>query len=281
MSAVVKVGTRGSKLALWQAQLLQNALHQHGVRTERIVLETRGDIDQETPLDNFDEPGVFTNVFDEALLHAEIDIAVHSLKDYPAAIPDGITLGAFLKRGNPVDTLVLRVPLTGLVPGEEYIIATSSSRRRAQWLRRFPGSTTEPIRGNVPTRLAKLYESGWDGAILARAGLQRLGIQPPHTIDLGWMVPAPGQGIITAACRSDDTHIRNILSKVNDGNSEYCASLERAFMRHLGGGCEAPIGALATAHNGHVHFKGCVLAEDGSEEISVDMTTEARDPEHL
>lgn len=281
MSRILRIGTRGSRLALWQTGSVESQLQQHGWQTERVIITSRGDADQHTPLDQFDSPGVFTNAFDTALSGHEIDIAVHSLKDYPAVVPEGIVLGTFLQREDPIDTLVLRVPLDHLEEGEGYHIATSSSRRRAQWLKRFHGSRIDPIRGNVPTRLGKLYESAWDGVIFARAGLNRLGVRPPHTIDLGWLVPAPGQGIITAACRDEDRDVLEALRQITDPDAAFCALLERTFLAELGGGCEAPIGALATRRNGTVHFKGCVSALDGSTEILVVESADRGRPEDL
>ncbi len=281
MPDTLRLGTRTSKLALWQAYQVGNALIDHGYTIQYVEIQSEGDIRLDIPLDQFGVPGVFTDRFDKALFDDEIDLAVHSLKDYPATIPQGLAIGAHLKRDNPIDTLVLRKPIDHLDPSKLYLIATSSSRRKAQWLARYPLSTMTDLRGNVPTRLAKLYESDWDGAIFARAGLDRLGLRPPHTIDLGWMIPAPAQAVIAAVCRSDDEAVLHALSLIDHGPSAYVATVERTFLAGLGGGCESPIGALATLHNTSVHFKGCVFHRNNGAQYQIDTTRDKMNARQL
>ncbi|KAA3621400.1 MAG: hydroxymethylbilane synthase [Bacteroidetes bacterium] len=279
---ILRIGTRGSKLAIWQTQQVESSLSELGIAFQRVVLKSQGDLDQHTPLEQFGTPGVFTRKFDAQLLSGQIDMAVHSLKDYPAVVPAGIAIAAYLKRGNPLDTLVTRKPLGQLQSGRGYRIATSSSRRRTQWLHRFPNSKIEAIRGNVPTRLKKLEQSNWDGAIFARAGLERLGLYPKHTIDLEWMVPAPGQAVVAVACREDDQEVIRLLKKLNEPDTEFTSRVERHFMALLGGGCEAPIGGyLQIKGEQKVLFKGTVLDFEANNQITGEYIEEKKNPEAL
>ena len=274
MPDTFRLGTRTSKLALWQAHQVGNALNAKGYTIRYVEIQSEGDIRSDIPLDQFGVPGVFTDRFDRALYDDEIDLAVHSLKDYPATIPNGLAIGAHLKRDNAIDTLVLRKPVDHLDATQSYLIATSSSRRKAQWLSRYPQSTMTDLRGNVPTRLAKLYESDWDGAIFARAGLDRLGLRPPHTIDLSWMIPAPAQAVIAAVCRANDEKVLQALGLIDHEPTAYVATVERNFLAGLGGGCESPIGALAILHESLVHFKGCIFHRMSGIHYNIDTTRE-------
>src|ERR1700712_3443138 len=205
----LRIGTRESQLALWQAHRVQHLLMQQGVEAELVHIKSEGDLDLATPLYAMGVQGIFTRSLDLALLNNQIDLAVHSMKDVPVQLPEGIVEGAVLERDNPFDLLVPHpsnkiADLHNRIPS---VIASSSLRRRAQWLHRFPGDQVEPIRGNVNTRLKKLAESSWWGAIFAAAGLQRIGLRPANAIELDWMIPAPAQGAILVVCREKNEFV--------------------------------------------------------------------------
>ena len=208
------------------------------------------------------------------MLNGDIDIAVHSLKDVPTALPEGIVQAAVLKRGNYNDVLVLK-------GNEEFfgqpngIIATGSLRRKAMWLNRYPTHKVEGLRGNVNTRLQKLEDSEtWDGAIFAAAGLERLGINPEGKIDLSWMISAPGQGAIMITALEKNDFVLDACEQLNHHETKVCVGVEREFLRLLEGGCTAPIGALAYVNSKteEVNFKAVLLSKDGSKKIKVEKT---------
>ncbi len=271
MSKPIRIGTRDSELALWQAKTVQHQLEYLGHNTELVPLKSTGDLSQDQPIYQMGISGVFTKVLDIALLNKEIDIAVHSLKDVPTELPEGLTQVAVLKRGNFRDTLVYKNN-EEFLSQEHAVIATGSLRRKAQWLNRHPTHTVVGLRGNVNTRLQKLKENDWNGAIFAAAGLARLGLRPQGAINLEWMLPAPGQGAIMIAARENDSHIRQICQEINDEETEICTDIERDFLFYLEGGCSAPIGALAQIKDGQVHFQGVLLSLDGSKKIEVNRT---------
>ncbi|HNQ27935.1 MAG TPA: hydroxymethylbilane synthase, partial [Aquaticitalea sp.] len=225
MSKPIRIGTRDSELALWQAKTVQHQLEYLGHNTELVPLKSTGDLSQDQPIYQMGISGVFTKVLDIALLNNEIDIAVHSLKDVPTELPEGLTQVAVLKRGNFRDTLVYKNN-EEFLSQEHAVIATGSLRRKAQWLNRHPTHTVVGLRGNVNTRLQKLKENDWNGAIFAAAGLARLGLRPQGAINLEWMLPAPGQGAIMIAARENDSHIRQICQEINDEETEVCTDIE-------------------------------------------------------
>ena len=235
----IRIGTRDSELALWQAKTVQHQLEVLGYSTEIVSTKSHGDIELSKPLYEMGVTGIFTKALDIALLNGEIDIAVHSMKDVPIALPDGIVVGAVLKRGNPHDVLVYKGDLSFL-DAEIATIATSSLRRKAQWLHRYPHHNIENLRGNVNTRLQKLADNPWNGAIFAAAGLERIDKLPEN-------IPVQG-----------------VLLRIHDGNTYVATQVERAFLRALEGGCTAPIGAFAQ-YDGQqkVYFKGGLWSEDG------------------
>jgi hydroxymethylbilane synthase len=205
----LKIGTRESQLAVWQATLVKDLLIRQGIESELIFIKSEGDIDLKTPLYEMGVQGIFTKTLDAALLNKKIDIAVHSMKDVPTQLADGIAQAAVLKRGNYRDIFIVnneqltvndKKPISEILnsPSGEggFTIATSSIRRKAQWLHRYPNHTIENLRGNVNTRLKKLAESNWHGAIFAAAGLERINLRPKNAIELEWMLPAPAQGAI-------------------------------------------------------------------------------------
>ena len=203
MSAkIIRIGTRESQLAVWQATTVQQLLHGHGYQSELVYIKSEGDTDLKTPLYEIGVQGIFTRALDIALLNGEIDIAVHSMKDVPTVMAKGIVQAGVLPRANYGDILVKGPGFTE--HDMPKTIATSSIRRRAQWLNRYPADETDNLRGNVNTRLRKVAESNWHGAIFAAAGLERIGLRPADAVSLDWMLPAPAQGAIVVVCKEND-----------------------------------------------------------------------------
>lgn len=264
MKRKFRLGTRESALALWQANTVKDQLLGLGQEVELVPIKSDGDIDKEQPLYAMGITGIFTKHLDLALLEDRIDLAVHSMKDVPTLLPQSLTVGAVLPRGNPHDILVHH----GLdFLNTEGTVATGSLRRKAQWLHRYPLHEIVPLRGNVETRLQKLEAEKWDGAVFAAAGLERLQLNPKHTV-LNWMVPAPAQGAICVVSRENDRFLRNILEKLNHPETALCTAVERQFLQILEGGCSAPIGAHATIHNGLLTFRGELFSLDGEQRIA-------------
>ncbi|WP_347923150.1 hydroxymethylbilane synthase [Pontimicrobium sp. SW4] len=269
MSKIIRIGTRDSQLALWQANAVQQMLEKLGHKTEIVPVKSTGDLVQNKPLYELGITGIFTRTLDIAMLNHDIDIAVHSLKDVPTLLPKGIVQAAVIKRGNFKDFLVFKNN-EEFLSQRDAIIATGSLRRRAQWLNRYPTHTTVDLRGNVNTRLQKLEDNkNWNAAIFAAAGLGRLGIKPENSVNLDWMVPAPAQGAIMITALEEDKRTRDICKELNHEETEICTSIERQFLNLLEGGCTAPIGALAFVKDEEVHFKGILLSPDGSKKIEV------------
>lgn len=264
MSRVIRIGTRDSELALWQAKTVQNALEKLSHPTELVPVKSKGDLVLDKPLYEFGITGIFTKTLDVAMLSGEIDIAVHSMKDVPTALPKGIVKTAVLKRENPKDILVHKG--LGFLE-EEGTIATGSLRRKAQWLHKYPNHHVVGLRGNINTRLQKLKENDWNGAIFANAGLERIKLKPENHLDLDWMLPAPAQGAMLVVAKEEDEFCREILEVLNHKNSDICTHVEREFLRVLEGGCTAPIGALAEIDGETVHFKGGLFGLDGKEKF--------------
>ncbi len=266
----IRIGTRASELALWQANKVRKMLEKLGYQTEVVPIKSTGDIVLDKPLYELGITGIFTRNLDIAMLNGDIDIAVHSMKDVPTVLPQGIVQVAVLKRANYNDILVVKNTEEFL--GQEHAtIATGSLRRKAQWLNRYPTHTVENLRGNVQTRLQKLKDNNWDGAIFATAGLERMGLKPEDAISLSWMIPAPAQGAIMVTALEEDEFIKEACQKINDENTELCTKIERDFLNLLEGGCTAPIGALAYINDRdkEVVFKGILLSRDGKKKIEV------------
>ena len=268
MSKIIRIGTRDSELALYQAKAVQSQLQALGHQTVLVPLKSTGDIVLDKPLYELGITGIFTRTLDIAMLNGDIDIAVHSLKDVPTLLPKGIVQAAVLKRGNVRDTLLFK-------NNEEFLgsrdatIATGSLRRRAQWLNRFPTHTVVDLRGNVNTRLQKLEDSDWNGAIFAAAGIGRLDLRPEDAVNLDWMIPAPAQGAIMIAALEEDEETLAILAEINHQETEICTKIERDFLNKLEGGCTAPIGALAFIKDEELTFEGILLSKDGTKKIQV------------
>ncbi|HTJ12720.1 MAG TPA: hydroxymethylbilane synthase [Dinghuibacter sp.] len=278
MEQKIRIGTRDSQLALWQATLVQEQLEALGHPSELVHIKSEGDIDLVTPLYAIGVQGVFTRTLDAALLSGRIDLAVHSMKDVPVQLAQGLWAAAVLRRASPADLLVLRGDASFLDDRDGVAtIATSSLRRKAQWLHRYPRHHVDNLRGNVNTRLAKVAASDWQGAIFAAAGLERIGLRPDNAVVLDWMLPAPAQGAILVACRMDDDALRSVCAPLNDTVTAACVDTERAFLSALMGGCSTPIGALAEPAAGGIRFRGNVCALDGSRCLNVDRTAAVND----
>ena len=272
MTKVIRIGTRDSELALWQATTVKNKLEELGHQTELVPVKSTGDLVLDKPLYELGITGIFTKSLDIAMLNGDIDIAVHSMKDVPTALPKGIVQAAILERANFLDILAYKDNQEFLAQPEA-TIATGSLRRKAQWLNRYPTHTVVDLRGNINSRMQKLNDSDWNGAIFAAAGLERIGLEHEHTIGLTWMVPAPAQGAIMVVAVEADEEIQEICSALNHERTEFCVTQEREFLRLLEGGCSAPIGALAYINNDdQVVFKGVLLTVDGTKKLEVEMT---------
>ncbi|UYQ93974.1 hydroxymethylbilane synthase [Chitinophaga horti] len=273
MQKTIRIGTRESQLALWQANQVKDLLTQQGYATELVPIKSDGDIDLVTPLYEIGVQGIFTKSLDIALLAGKIDIAVHSLKDVPTQLPKGIMQAAVLERGPVKDLLVYKNDLSFLDDQEGIAhIATSSIRRKAQWLRRFPNHELHNLRGNVNTRLQKLSAENWNGAIFAAAGLERIGVRPPESVELDWMLPAPAQGAVVVVCRDNDDYCREAITPINHDTTALCTKIERDFLRTLMGGCTTPISAFARIEGDTLWFEGNLCSLDGLVSYTVERT---------
>ena len=300
---LLRIGTRESQLAVWQATLVQNQLKQMGVSSELVYIKSEGDIDTVTPLYELGVQGIFTKTLDAALLGKRIDIAVHSMKDVPTVMARGIRQAAVLPRASHKDLFVYKAEINleelgyraGVwaqtrEPSEvkrepndpdftahvsrftSFTVASSSIRRKAQWLNRFPHHRFDNLRGNVNTRLRKLDESNWQGAIFAAAGLERIHLRPQHAVDLDWMLPAPAQGAILVVCRTEDETRFSQCRPLNDEATEICTRVEREFLNALMGGCSTPISALAEIKKGRIYFNGNMMSVDGTQKAAVQQS---------
>ena len=273
MRKIIRIGTRDSELALWQANKVQRMLNELGYETEIVSIKSTGDIILNKPIYELGITGVFTKNLDIALLNNAIDIAVHSMKDVPTVLPEGIIQAAVLKRANYSDIIVLK-DTEEFFARKEATIATGSLRRKAMWLNRFPTHTVVDLRGNVNTRLKKLEDNNWDGAVFAAAGLERIGRRPGGAVNLSWMISAPAQGAIMVASLAEDDYIKDACEQLNHYETEVCVTIEREFLHRLEGGCTAPIGAIAYVDEKtqEVNFKGVLLSKDGKKKIEVAKT---------
>ena len=269
MNKVIRIGTRDSQLALWQAHTVENQLQALGYKTQIVPVKSIGDLKLDTPLYELGITGIFTKTLDVAMLNNTVDIAVHSLKDVPTALPKGIVQAAVLKRASTLDILVTKEVVDYKMP---LTIATGSLRRKAQWLNKYPTHTVVDLRGNVNTRLQKLQDNSWQGAIFAKAGLERIDVLPSRYTSLDWMTPAPAQGAMTIVALEKDSFCIEATQKLNDTPSQICTQIERDFLRTLEGGCTAPIGALAKIEGDTIQFKGCLLSLDGTKKIAIEKT---------
>ena len=274
MAKTIRIGTRDSELALWQAHTVQKQLQDLGYATEIIAVKSDGDIILDKPLYELGITGIFTKTLDIAMINGQVDIAVHSMKDVPTALPKGIVQAAVLERANVLDILVHKGNLDFLE--NTGIIATGSLRRQAQWWNKYPNHTVVNLRGNVNTRMQKLKDNDWNGAIFAAAGLERINLKPDSFINLDWMIPAPAQGAMVVLAMENDGFTIDAVSQLNDIETEICTYIERQFLRTLEGGCTAPIGALAkyNENDDTIDFKGVLLSIDGKQKLEIDKTVD-------
>jgi len=263
---VIRIGTRDSQLALWQANTVKDKLEILGYKTELISVKSTGDLVLDKPLYELGITGIFTKTLDTAMLNGTVDIAIHSMKDVPTLLPKGILQTAVLERASVNDILVTNAIIDYKEP---CIIATGSLRRKAQWLHRYPHHEIVGLRGNVNSRLQKLKDNNWQGAIFAKAGLERIEILPENHIDLEWMIPAPAQGAMVIVSLENDTFCKEATAKLNHKASEICTHIEREFLRILEGGCTAPIGALAELFENQIQFKGVLFSLDGKTKFEI------------
>jgi hydroxymethylbilane synthase len=262
----VRIGTRGSRLALVQAEAVAAGLRARGAVVEIVPIRTSGDQLAEVALADFGGKALFIKEVEDALRVGHVDVAVHSLKDMPAALPPELTLAAFPPREDPADVLVTRDGrgLADLPAGAR--VGTSSLRRRVLLLRMRPDLRDEPIRGNVDTRLRKLAEGHYDGIVLARAGLLRLGIEPPGTMGLpvDQFPPAAGQGILGVEARAGEAPLLELLATLDHTETRIQAEAERAFLHRLGAGCHTPVAGFARLDGAALSVAGLVASVDGA-----------------
>ena len=274
----VRIGTRGSALALAQAGAVASGLREAGAEVLIVAMRTEGDRRLGARLAEVGGKGLFVREIEEALSARRVDVAVHSLKDLPAETPDGLELAAFPPREDPSDVLVTRsgAGLADLSAGA--VIGTSSLRRRAMVLSARPDLSVIPLRGNVDTRLAKLSGGECDGVVLAAAGIRRLGLAPAHVcpLDVETFVPAVGQGILAVEIRADDADTRDLVAHLNDPDTQACARAERAYLRRLGASCNTPMAAHATlvgvAERPRLYMTAMVASEDGRKILRADAS---------
>ncbi|HEV3347965.1 MAG TPA: hydroxymethylbilane synthase [Methylomirabilota bacterium] len=279
----VRLGTRGSRLALIQCEQVAAGLRAHGARAEIVVIRTSGDRLAQVALADFGGKALFVKEIEEALLAGQVDVGVHSLKDMPAALPAGLTLAAFPAREDPADVLLTRGPggWDGLSRGAR--VGTSSLRRRALVLARRPDLRPEPIRGNVETRIEKLRAGACDATILAAAGLRRLGLDPPHSTPLpvDEFVPAVGQGILAVEAREADREVLELLGRLDDTRSRSEALAERALLDGLGADCHTPVAGHARHDGAALTLTGVVASLDGATVLRWQASGEPREAGRL
>ena len=264
---MIRIGTRNSPLAMWQAKEVEQKLQNLGYETSLVPVLSSGDKNLNQPLYSLGITGVFTKDLDIALLNNEIDIAVHSLKDVPTLLPQNIEISAVLERDFPQDVLV-RKSSSKNKNLSELKIATSSLRRRAFWLEQFPETEFFDIRGNVQTRLKKLEEGDFDATLFSLAGIKRMEMELDFEF-LDFMISAPSQGVVAIASRIDDVETRKILQKINHEETQICVEIERNFLGTLEGGCTAPIGAIAKFEDNKIYFKGKLNSLDGAKTLNL------------
>ena len=268
MNNVIRIGTRDSELALWQANHVKDLLAKNGFESVIVPVKSDGDLILDKPLHELGITGVFTKTLDVAMLNGTVDIAVHSMKDVPTKLPKNIVKAAVLPRANTFDILLHKDKPKEFA--KHATIATGSLRRKAQWLNRYPKHIIVDLRGNVNTRLEKLQNNDWSGAIFAAAGLERINLKPQNHTVLDWMIPAPAQGAMLVVAMENDKSTRKALETLNDYETDICTTIEREFLSTLEGGCTAPIGALAVIDIDYVTFIGGLFSLDGKHKVTVE-----------
>ena len=265
----IKIGTRNSPLALWQAREVAKNLQNRNYKTEITPIVSTGDKNLTQPLYSLGITGIFTKDLDIALLNNEVDIAVHSLKDIPTELPENVEIIAVLKRDFPQDILVRRKGAENLEL-KDLKVATSSLRRRAFWLKEFPQAQFSDIRGNVQTRLRKLEEEDFDATLFSLAAIERISLIVEYEF-LPMMISAPAQGVVAITARKDDEEIQEIFEEINHFPTQICVDIERSFLNTLEGGCTAPIGAFAEMNDkNEIRFQGRLCSLDGKNCIETD-----------
>ncbi len=279
----IVIGTRGSQLALWQSNWVKDRLSAAGYEVESRVIKTTGDTHPEASLSRSGTKGLFIKEIEQALLEGSIDLAVHSLKDLPVDQPAGLEVAAVPKRDDPRDAFISRSGLLWDALPASSSVGTSSLRRLAQLRALRRDLVVVPLRGNVDTRLRKLDRGDCDALVLAVAGLDRLGLAARVTahFSVEEMCPAVGQGAMAIEIRKGDMGVQNAVQPLDDALTHQTVRAERALLRHLGGGCQAPIAAYATVESGHLHLRGVVASLDGSEVIRGSAAGALDDPEPL
>jgi hydroxymethylbilane synthase len=268
--SVLRLGTRGSTLALWQANHVKKALEATGEhQAEIIIIKTSGDQEQEKPVSEIGAKGVFIKELEDALLDKRVDLAVHSMKDVPTQIPEGLSIAAILKRDEVRDCLVSKYGHKLAKLPRSARVGTSSVRRRAQLLRNRPDLHVCELRGNIDTRLRKLDEREFHAIVLAKAGLDRLGLgwRSTEVLTTDVMLPAVGQGALGIEARTDDEDAKNAVVSLADPETRACVTAERALLAELEGGCQVPLGAWAYIEAGLLSLEACVISPDGSDYI--------------
>lgn len=286
----LRIGTRGSALALWQANTVSSSLEGQGRRAEIVVIKTGGDRLQDRPLSEAGGKRLFVKEIEDALLEGDIDVAVHSAKDMSAVLPDGLIIAAVLPREDPRDALVLgdHRPLVDFNAALEHLgempsIATGSVRRIAQLAAVLPQATFAPVRGNVDTRLRKLDRGEYEALVLAAAGLQRLGLgaRISAAIPIDVCIPAPGQGIVAIEIREDNKEARDVVAAVHDAAAGVSLAAERSIVAALGGGCQLPLGAIAIHDANGLTVHAVVATPDGRRAIRGTVTGTSDNPAAL
>ncbi|MBC2714711.1 MAG: hydroxymethylbilane synthase [Desulfobacteraceae bacterium] len=285
MKSNITIGTRGSALALWQAEWIKSAIIRNhpSLSVNLEIIKTKGDKILDVPLAKVGGKGLFVKEIEEALLNGRIDLAVHSMKDMPAEIPDGLCIGAVPERETPNDVLISKhnLPLSELPDGAR--IGTSSLRRSSQLLNLRPDITIEPLRGNLGTRIKKLETGGLDAIVLAAAGVKRLNLEEKISeyIDLETLLPAVGQGALCIETRENDPDIHEIVSKLNHRITHQVITGERAFLNRLEGGCQVPMAAFGSIKGSELTITGMVAEIDGSKVIKQVITGPITDAEKI
>ncbi len=280
----IKIGTRGSKLALWQADHVGDKLRASNISYARSIINTRGDMVRDVPLNSIGEVGLFTKALDEALLSGVIDLAVHSAKDMPSVLPYGLEILACLRRADPRDVLLtLDKSVHPENLSRSWVIGTSSVRRRSLLTYFFDHFEVKDIRGNIDSRLGKLKSGAYDGIMLAAAGVKRMGFESyiSHTFSLSPFTPPVGQGIIAVSCRSDFEHRELIRSALNHVPSELALMCERSFLKTLQGGCNTPVFGHAHVMGNQIMLEAGIAQLDGSGIIREKVEGDTSAPEAL
>ena len=280
----IKIGTRGSKLALWQANKVAEELALNGIESEIKIYKTTGDLNQVQALDKIGDKGLFTKALDDALINREIDLAVHSSKDVPTVFDEKLEFAATLSREDPRDVLLALSPEVDLDNFSRQLVIGTSSLRRQAFLKRYaPQCAIKLIRGNVDTRIEKMRRGEYDGIILAYAGVKRMGLTEHivRKINATTFVPAVGQGAVAIMCNRDAEGVKAAIQPLNHVPTFQAVTAERAYLRKMEGGCHVPIFALATIIGENLSINGGVASLDGKEMVSAEMQGKAKDAEQV